>query len=201
MAKKKQTRAVASVEDSTMSAEVSARNNFHPSHYSNSYKLDMGTGMIIPRTQVQATRAMPAIQLSQATDGTITAYIPPLATGVAGLPMIGQQVFDPDSFCNWDTPIDDRDGRGDMRKSLMWWRRDPLVFRCVRLLVQLSNSRIIFSGDDDSARQQVQMWFDQAMPASFRKQFFLEYFRTAMVPVLKTLIPYEPRRYKQNKIP
>ena len=55
--------------------------------------------------------------------------------------------------------------------------------------------------DNEDFKEIVENWLKKAVPHSFRKQWFLEYFRSSMVPVLKTLIPTSRRDYKSRQDP
>lgn len=91
--------------------------------------------------------------------------------------------------------------RFDMELARAYWLNDPLVYKCISTLVQLANSEISFDSEDDPTQNLIENWFKKVMPASFIKQWFLEYFRSGMVVSVKTLIPYAPRDYKQGKVP
>lgn len=157
-------------------------------------------GNVIDKTH--ANYEYPQLEITKGDDGSLSCAIPQLAIGSAGRPRVSKDLWqDRDPWNTYYTDTNSDLGKDTIRQAIYWWKKDPLVFRCIRLLVQLSNTRITFSSDNETARNTVQLWFEQAMPFSFRKQWFLEYFRSSMVPVIKTLIPYEPRDYKPNKIP
>ena len=46
-----------------------------------------------------------------------------------------------DNVADWDMAYIPNDGKQDIRAARRWWRWDPLVFRCVKVLDQLSNAR------------------------------------------------------------
>lgn len=93
------------------------------------------------------------------------------------------------------------DDKYDMRLARAYWKTDPLVYKCIKVLQQLANSTINFDSEDDATEIIVRNWVNKAMPEWFRSAWFLEFFRSGMVPAVKTLIPYVPRDYKDNKIP
>jgi hypothetical protein len=68
-------------------------------------------------------------------------------------------------------------------------------------LAQLANSKFSIDCENEEVKTMVEMWVAASMPHTFRKQFFVEYFKTSMVAVIKALIPYVPRDYKEGKIP
>ena len=171
----------------------------------------MDAGTVVPRA---ASSAVPdvfkSVQFRRTAENELEAYIPALASGVASVLMPGLAPnalgeWDVERFGNWNgsgygTPLA-RDGKDDIRKGLRWWRRNPLVYKCVKALAQISNSRFTIECEDDDFREIVEMWVQRAMPHSFRKAWFVEYFRSSMVPTIKTLIPYKPRDYKKDKLP
>lgn len=138
-------------------------------------------------------------------DGTYSFFIPSLATPTGRVSRVGSQISTSDSFgsnfANWESADFNEDGKSDLRRAFKWWRRDPLVFRCTKVLCQLANSKLVLNCENDEFKDIVSNWVKVTMPFSFRQAFFLEYFRTGMVPIMKTLIPYIPRDYKSNKIP
>lgn len=196
--------------DSTIQFDVAqAHASSDPANYRSRYTMTLD-GSVIPRVMGANSKA-PRIQLDKMADGTFEARIPQLALGTGGglafplmnlaAPGESNAFGDTEYFGMWETVLDERDGKWDMRRAIRWWHRDPLVYRCIKLLCQLANSKVTFKSEDNDAQQLVDAWFKQAMPYSFRCAFFLEYFRTGYVPVLKTLVKYEPRNFKPNKIP
>jgi hypothetical protein len=185
---------------------VAARASAEPGSYAARYQFDVASGRVMPRTpDGQMPAALRKVQFTLNKDNTLDAYVPALAGGAAQVGMMMQFMdggWTPDTFGNWDSVnFNTNDGKDEIRKAIAWWRKDPLVFRCQKVLAQLSNSRITVICEDDDFKTLVENWMASAVNYSFRKAWFTEYWRTSMVPVLKTLIPYKPRDYKSGKTP
>jgi hypothetical protein len=175
------------------------------SEYKSKFTMDLDSGTVIPRTSSQASAEVPGLQVRKLENGLAEVYIPALATG------LNINYWNPDQQNLMNDPFTQslyhytrrtrRDGKMDMDQAIFWWMHDPILFKSIRFLCQLANSRIKFSSTSEDAKKLVEFWFKQAMPHSFRKGWFLEYYRSGMVPVIKTLIPYVPREYKPDKIP
>jgi hypothetical protein len=177
-----------------------------PAAYVDRYQVSLDEGgRVVPRDE--DAQAMPMLAKMQATvnaDGTATVEIPTLAVGSSKTyidPFDETRPADSRYYAQYTRMLQDRDGKGPMRMSRKFWEDEPIVFKCGKLLSQLANTRMTVSCSNDDVREQVQAWLELAMPASFRKAFFTEYFRSSFVPVLKTLVPYESRNYKVNKKP
>lgn len=127
-----------------------------------------------------------------------------LATGMA-LPSIfsggAGQDWQLDTIADWHTTRHHGDEKGDIREGIFWFKKDPLVFRCVRTYAQIANDKLALECDDENFQEIVNKWFEKAMPHSFRASWYTEYFRTSFVTVVKTLTEYKPKNFKQNKIP
>jgi hypothetical protein len=176
-------------------------------------------GTVVPRIDSAGHNVAPSLLVTPGENGQMNVALPQLATGTAlpwatassggtqyplmnlAAPPESNVWGDSEYFGMWDTVLDQRDGKWNIRRAIRWWHRDPLIYKCTKLLCQLANSRVTFKSDDEEAKQLVELWFEQAMPNSFMCQFFLEYFRTGYVPILKSLIPYQPRNYKPGKVP
>ncbi len=137
------------------------------------------------------------------TDGRVEVFPVALAAGTSGMmgSMMSMSDWQAEQIGMWEAFDSNADGKREMRKALRWWRDDPIVFRCLRVLAQLCNSELKWDCDDDDTREFFEMWAEVALPMSFRQNFFLEYFRSGMVPVFKNLIEYQPRDYKDDKVP
>ncbi len=192
---------------STMGSDVAAAQalaNGQP--YRERFAIDPESGELF--SQVSASSPVPMLEFRKEGD-TQVAYIKELATGsvVAQRPSAWEftnqdSVFD--SYTNaslYSLNYNHRDGKQDIRKAVYYWLKDPLVYKCVKFLTQLSNGRMVIECEDDNFRDLVEIWVDMAMGHDFREQWFREYFRSGFVVTLKTLVPYVPREYKYNKIP
>ena len=170
------------------------------SSYAQRYQFDFASGQVVPRSENMPKALKRVTFVTEGTD--VNAYVPALASGRVGMiPTFGMEDYHIDSIADWNPNRWGNDEKTNLRKALYWWKRDPLVKKCVAILSQLANTRLVVCCEDEAFRNIVDMWFGKAMPNSFRKSFFTERFRTEMVPVIKTLIPYKPRDYKADKIP
>ena len=177
--------------------------------YSSRFDWDWDGGMAIPR-QPEGGQAGMMSQVRFEQDGNkISAFVPTLASGAMSRPMIGGMLWEGmggtewsfDHFANWEPWEFHHGGLLHIRKAKRYWRDDPLVYRCVKVLAQLANSKFSIDCENEEVKTMVEMWVAASMPHTFRKQFFVEYFKTSMVPIIKALIPYVPRDYKEGKIP
>ena len=192
MAKKPMEQAIAATRDEATGPSYASRYKF---------TMDNGGG-IVPRNPENAGPAiLSGVRMAMEGD-EVVAYVPGLASGMAGInPGFWDGDWQSDTFGNWEQAYGPLDGKQDIRRAMRWWRRDPLVFKCVKTLAQLANSTLTVECEDPEFRDLVTNWVNKAMPHSFRKAWFLEYYRSSMVPTLKTLIPYVPRDYKNDKAP
>jgi hypothetical protein len=184
-----------------MSTVQTAHASADPAAYASRYQFTMdGGGSIVPRSDPSSVPpVLKKIQFRRNTEDELEAYIPAMAGGI-GLPgMAGG--WDAESFANWETELPAHDGKDDIRRAIKFWRKDPLVFKCIKVLTQLANSRFTIECEDEDFKAIVEAWVEKAMGHSFRKSFFQEFFRSSMVPVIKTLVPYKPRDYKKGKTP
>ena len=183
-------------------AVASAQASADPGAYASRYQFTMdGGGTIVPRSDPSSIPpALKGIQFRRNTENELEAYVPALAGGM-GMPGMSSGGWDSDSFANWESNVPSTDGKGDIRKALKFWKKDPLVFKCVKVEAQLANSRFSIECEDEEFKAIVEGWVEKAMGHGFRKAFFQEFFRSSMVPIIKTLIPYKPRDYKKGKVP
>src|ERR1035437_690033 len=176
-----------------------------PASYASRYQFSMdGGGTVVPRGlgSNNLPDAFKGIQIRRTAGDELEAYVPALATGeMAMLPGMFTGDWSTESFATWEQGYYPNDGKIDIRKAIRWWRRDPLVHRCIQVLTQLCNAKPTFSCEDPAFQKIVENWADKAAGHTFRRDWFFEYFRSSMVPVIKTLIPYKPREYKDGKIP
>jgi len=161
--------------------------------------MESGDGLVgtDPDSQAMASN----LEVVRNPDNTISVYMHSLASG--------DHVFSPpeefrnplDYWLNEQSANSVGDARYEMRKAVYYWKRDPLVFRCTRLLMQMANAEIRTECENEDFGKLVANWLDQVTPYTFKEQFFLEFFRTHFIPIIKTLIPYVPRNYRDNKTP
>ena len=185
-------------------AIAEARAEAQPGSYSQRYQFSLDNGgQVVPKgLPGDIPRALANVRFTRNSENELEATSPELAVGTIGMiPGIMSAQWDVNQMADWDAAYIPNDGKQDMRSARRWWRWDPLTFRCVKVLTQLSNAKLTVGCENDDFKEIVENWIKKAMPASFRKQWYLEYFRSAMVPVLKTLIPYKPRDYKDGKTP
>jgi hypothetical protein len=177
-----------------------------PEDYAARYEFDINSGQLrLAQGSQDAPAMLRNVRVTQTQDGRWSAYVPALATGDATAYRGGTTSNDwaADFMDRWEMHgvAKGNDGKSDIRKAIHYWKRDPLVYRCVRFLSILANTRLTIECEDDAFRDAVEIWMRGAMGHTFRSQFFTEFFRTGMVPIFKTLIPYVPRKYKYNKAP
>ena len=141
------------------------------------------------------------LQFTRAADGTTHVYMPALASGDRAYFTGGGYGNEVEASEHEWNQISRDDARHDMKKAIYFWHRDPLVFRCTRLLVQMSNTPLRIECENEEFGKLVSNWLDQAMPFTFKEQAFLEFYRTHFVPILKSLVPYTPRDFRDNKAP
>jgi hypothetical protein len=175
----------------------------NPQNWADKYEFDFESMSVQPKKAGgHVPAAMAYAAFTKHSDGSVSASIPSLA--IATKPSyynMSPSDFSVDAFSAWEPLQDQSDGKGDMRKSIKWWRNDPLVFNCVKFLSQMSNAKFTLNGENEDHRKLVENWVREVMPFEFRQQWFLEFFRTGMVPCLKTLIKYKPKALKDGKIP
>jgi len=203
MAKRKTKNAEASsVSDDVMSAQAAA----DPGNCAQRYQFNMDSQSITPKfAQGTVHPALKGVQFIRNSSDEFEAHIPELAVGTVGFaPGAIAGEWNADSFGNfgsYDLLPNLRDGKETMRKALRWWAIDPLVFKCVKILAQLANTRVTWSSENDDATAMVANWFESVMPHSFRKAWFTEFWRSSMVPTMRTRVPYKPIRFDPNHVP
>ena len=188
-----------------------------PTSVAQRFRFDVENKQVVPRDSTHdLPDAFRTIQFHDKADGTLEAFVPALASGSFGIPtslmdpmLYDSSLEDPtgwpswqnDYFGRWDSIVNNNDYKFEIRKAIRYWKIDPMVFRCTKLLAQLANSTITINCEDESVKELIEMWFSTAMGYNFRRFFFLELYKTGFVPVIKTLVPYVPRNYKADKIP
>ena len=184
-------------------AMAQAQAEAQPGSYAQRYQFSLDNGgSVVRKGGGEMPRALASVQVTQMGDNSFEAVVPQLATGEIGMmPGLVTTEWDVNQMADWDAAYIPNDGKQDLRSARRWWRWDPLTFRCVKVLTQLSNAKLTVTCADPDFKMIVENWLKKAVPSSFRKQWYLEFFRSSMVPVLKTLIPYKPRDYKDGKTP
>lgn len=97
--------------------------------------------------------------------------------------------------------------KAKIRKTIDYWENDPIVYKCITLLAYLANDTFTISSENKKVETALREWWRSIKGEDFLSHFFLEYFRSGNVPILKTKIVYTPRnghkggRYKDAKIP
>jgi len=176
-----------------------------PVSYANRYGFDFDQGVIT--ANMPGAKAPHNPVTTRQVNGRTEFYIHDLAPGdythSVGAAQVSVDYWDAfDYWAETDSAWNssDRD-KNDIRRAMEYWRKDPLVYKCVKFLTQLANSRLVVESDDDEVATLVKLWINSAMGHSFREQWFREYFRSGFVVALKALIPYVPRDYRDGKIP
>jgi hypothetical protein len=174
-----------------------------PAAYGSRYEFSMDEGRIVPQGNADAfPDVLKSVRFNRTGEGTLEAYVPALANGrCTTMQQMAEFDYSPEAIAAGVEQMAIGDGKDPIRKAKRWKKKDPLVYKCIKVLTQLANSRPTIHCEDDEQRELVQMWFKKAMPHSFRKKWFTEYYDSSMVPVAKIRIPYKPRDYKQGKIP
>ncbi len=198
--------AVLPVERGDMGIEVAAAKAAgDPADYAGRYTFNMNNGQIVPAQADAMPSALKQVRFEQDHHGKITAFMPSLATGSvvdygpAG--SVGSDYLREYTDQMEKAGIHNNDGKQDMRKSRLYWKKDPLNYRCAGFLAELMNTNLTIECEDEAFRDVVEIWLTHAMGHVFRDQFFRELVVTGMVPVFKTLIPYQPRAYRYNRAP
>lgn len=75
-------------------------------------------------------------------------------------------------------------------KAIFYWEKDPVVYRCVSLLAELANDTFTISCEDKALEKELNLWWKKIRGEEFLSHFFLEYFRSCNVPIIKTSIQY-----------
>lgn len=175
--------------------------------YIGRYEYDRATGALIEKNpSIIDNNGAEIVQ-----EGTkVVAYLRDLAIGsavshamAAANPYTAYLYSQPNALTqmNWDQVWDHNDGKDDFRKAYYYWRKDELVYKCIKFLTQMANARLLVECDNEDFQTIVDTWIETVMPHSFRDEWFRDYFRYNFVATLKALIPYRPRNYKKGKIP
>lgn len=91
--------------------------------------------------------------------------------------------------------------KAKIRKTIDYWENDPIVYKCITLLAYLTNDTFSISSEDKKVEVALREWWDSIKGEDFLTHFFLEYFRSGNVPVLKTKIKYMPKNgYKGKRV-
>ena len=179
-----------------------AHQQSQPGSWASRYEFDMESQTIRPKNGGEAPAAFAYAAVTKLPDGSFNATMPSLA--VASRPsyfMNAPSDFDIEFFSMWEPMGDRQDGKWEIRRAIHWWRVDPLVFNCIGFLANMANAAFSVECDDEDQRSIMNNWNDEVMGFDFRSQWFTEYFRTGMVPVLKTLVKYKPKALKDSRIP
>ena len=83
--------------------------------------------------------------------------------------------------------------KSKIRKTLFYWENEPIVYKCISLLSQLANDTFTISCEDKKVENALRRWWKDIKGDDFLNHFFLEYFRSGNVPILRTNIRYIPR--------
>ncbi|MEM8875314.1 MAG: hypothetical protein AAGD32_13790 [Planctomycetota bacterium] len=168
------------------------------------FRVDPETGAVL-NTQQSVPGVMRKIEWNLDDSGKASLRIPQLAIGQTSHAYAPARAsvsdITPSEVVRLNRLGAHKDEKHELQLAVAYWKEDPLVFKCVKVLTQLANSNVSFSCENETTKTLVEKWFQQAMSFSFRQQWFREFFRTGMVPTVKTLIPYVPRDYRANKIP
>ena len=80
-----------------------------------------------------------------------------------------------------------------IRKTLFYWENEPIVYKCISLLAQLANDTFTISCEDKKIETALRKWWKDIRGDEFLNHFFLEYFRSGNVPILRTNVRYIPK--------
>lgn len=78
-------------------------------------------------------------------------------------------------------------------KTLFYWEKDPMVYKCITLMAQLANDTFSISCENKKTELELRSWWKGIKGDNFLEYFFLEYFRSGTVPILKTNIERTPK--------
>ncbi|MCK9279284.1 MAG: hypothetical protein M0P71_01460 [Melioribacteraceae bacterium] len=87
----------------------------------------------------------------------------------------------------------------NIRKAVFYYNKDAIVYQCVSMLSQLANDNFKISCEDKESELVIKTWWKDIRGNEFLKYFFLEYFRSGNVPILKSMIPYIPKEINNKK--
>lgn len=85
------------------------------------------------------------------------------------------------------------DVKSKIRKTLFYWENEPIVYKCITLLAQLANDTFTISCEDKKIETALRKWWNDIKGNDFLNHFFLEYFRSCNVPILRTNVRYVPK--------
>lgn len=85
------------------------------------------------------------------------------------------------------------EAKAKIRKTLFYWENEPTVYKCISLLAQLANDTFTISCEDKKVESALRKWWKDIKGDDFLNYFFLEYFRSGNVPILRTNVRYIPR--------
>lgn len=85
------------------------------------------------------------------------------------------------------------DVKSKIRKTLFYWENEPIVYKCITLLAQLANDTFTISCEDKKVETALRKWWNDIKGNDFLNHFFLEYFRSCNVPILRTNVRYVPK--------
>ena len=85
------------------------------------------------------------------------------------------------------------EAKAKIRKTLFYWENEPTVYKCISLLAQLANDTFTISCEDKKVESALRKWWKDIKGDDFLNHFFLEYFRSGNVPILRTNVKYIPR--------
>lgn len=90
-------------------------------------------------------------------------------------------------------PMSDLEYKRKIQKAIFYYHNDPMVYQCISMLSQLSNDSFKISSEDAEMEIILNRWWRDVEGDSFLQAFFLEFFRSGNVPILRTLVPYVPK--------
>jgi hypothetical protein len=183
-------------------AVAAAHEQAQPANYVSGYHYDFDADKVVSNDSASPVPAFVNHIAWEKKGNKVQGFVPALASGICmdyGSSFLTQ--WNSNSFCDWEPVDNNTDGKREIRLAIRYWRQDPLVSRCIGILGMLAGTFIQVNCQNEDFKQIVSNWLDAAMPHEFKAAFFLEYFRTGYVPILKTLIEYVPRDYRANKIP
>lgn len=78
-------------------------------------------------------------------------------------------------------------------KALFYWETEPIVYKCIDLLAKLANDTFTISSEDKDIETDLRNWWKSIKGEEFLRAFFLEFFRSGNVPIMKTKVRYLPK--------
>lgn len=138
------------------------------------------------------------IEIVDNKDGSMSAYFKLASGSVNSLSFLGDDDLDNLYEYYVYNSNNERKAKSAIKKTLFYFENEPIVFKCITLLSQLANDSFKISCENKDLEKKIKDWWKGIQGEMFLSAFFLEYFRSGNVPILRTLVPYYPGKEKSN---